>query len=81
MNLRTTVLYGQIGGNMGEIKIHIKPKASAVNEQGVVKLDKEARAMVMVMMAQTGHSARYIVSEIVKQAIANNLIVFDKEEE
>lgn len=65
---------------MGEIKIHIKPKPPAINEQGCVKLDKEAKAMVMVMMAQTGHDAKYLVSEIVKQAIGNNLIVFDKEE-
>lgn len=81
MNMRIAVLDGEIGESMGEIKIHIKAKKAAINDQGCVKLDKEAKAMVMVMMAQTGHDAKYIVSEIVKQAISNNLIVFDKEEE
>ena len=66
---------------MESIKIHIKPKRAAINEQGCVKLDKESKAMVMVMMAQTGHDAKYIVSEIIKQAISNDLIVFDKSEE
>lgn len=62
-------------------KIHIKPKAPVVNEQACVKLDKEARAMLLVMMSQTGRDAKYLVSEIIKQAIGKNLIVFDKEED
>lgn len=66
---------------MTDVKIHIKAKKAALNEQGCIKLDKEARGMVAVLMTQTGHDAKYIVSEIIKQAINNNLIVFDKEEE
>jgi hypothetical protein len=64
-------------------KIHIKPKPpkAAINEQGCVKLDRDARAMVAVLMSQTGHDAKYIVSEIVKQSIIKNLVVFDKEGE
>lgn len=61
---------------MNKIKLGCKVKNLALNEQGCVKLDGEARGIVMALMAQTGNDAKYIVSEIVKQAISNDLIVF-----
>lgn len=63
------------------IKLQMKRNASSINEQGCVKLDKEARAMVVAVIAQTGYDAKYVVSEIVKQAIGGNLVDFGKEED
>lgn len=64
---------------MSDVKIHIKEKKATLNEQGCVKLDKEARGMISALMTQTGHDAKYLASEIIKQAISKNLVVFDKE--
>ena len=41
-----------------KIKITKKRKEQSINEQGCVKLDDEAKGMVMALMAQTGDSAR-----------------------
>lgn len=43
-----------------KIKLSNKKKEQSINEQGCVKLDDEAKGMVMAIMAQTGNSARYI---------------------
>lgn len=59
---------------MQKIKLGSKNKKQSINEQGCVKLDKEARGMVMALMAQTGCNARYIVSEIIKQAVNGGLL-------
>lgn len=57
-----------------KIKITKKRKEQSINEQGCVKLDDEAKGMVMALMAQTGCNARYIVSEIIKQAVNGGLL-------
>lgn len=57
-----------------KIKITKKKKEQSINEQGCVKLDDEAKGMVMAIMAQTGNSARYIVSEIIKQAVNGGVL-------
>ena len=57
-----------------KIKLSNKKKEQSINEQGCVKLDDEAIGMVMAIMAQTGNSARYIVSEIIKQAVNGGLL-------
>lgn len=59
---------------MQKIKLGSKNKKQSINEQGCVKLDKEAKGMVMALMAQTGDSARYIVSEIIKQAVNGGML-------
>lgn len=59
---------------MQKIKLGSKNKKQSINEQGCVKLDKEAKGMVMALMAQTGNSARYIVSEIIKQAVNGGML-------
>lgn len=59
---------------MQKIKLGSKNKKQSINEQGCVKLDKEARGMVMALMAQTGNDAKYIVSEIIKQAVNGGLL-------
>ena len=69
----TAICDSWIGGNM-KIKITKKRKEQSINEQGCVKLDDEAKGMVMALMAQTGDSARYIVSEIIKQAVNGGLL-------
>lgn len=57
-----------------KIKITKKRKEQSINKQGCVKLDDEAKGMVMALMAQTGDSARYIVSEIIKQAVNGGML-------
>ena len=71
--MRIAVLHGEIGGSM-KIKLSSKKKEQSINEQGCVKLYDEAKGMVMAIMAQTGNSARYIVSEIIKQAVNGGLL-------
>lgn len=41
-------------------------------------MDDEAKGMVMAIMAQTGNSARYIVSEIIKQAVNGGLLEMEE---
>lgn len=71
------VLHGEIGENM-KIKLHSKKKEQSINEQGCVKLDEEAKGMVIALMVQTGCSARYIVSEIIKQAVNGGLLEMEE---
>ena len=61
-----------------KIKLSNKKKEQSINEQGCVKLDDEAKGMVMAIMAQTGNSARYIVSEIIKQAVNVGLLEMEE---
>lgn len=61
-----------------KIKLSNKKKEQSINEQGRVKLDDEAKGMVMAIMAQTGNSARYIVSEIIKQAVNGGLLEMEE---
>lgn len=56
-----------------KIKLRNKKKEQSTNAQGCVKFDDEAKGMVMAIMVQTGNSARYIVSEIIKQAVNGGL--------
>lgn len=57
-----------------KIVLKSKQKEQSINEQGCVKLDHEARGMVVVLMQQTGNDAKYIVSEIIKQAVNGGLL-------
>ena len=57
-----------------KIKLRNKKKEQSINAQGCVKFDDEAKGKVMSIMAQTGNSARYIVSEIIKQAVNGGLL-------
>ena len=43
-----------------------------------MKLDEEAKGMVIALMVQTGCSARYIVSEIIKQAVNGGLLEMEE---
>lgn len=64
---------------MSAIKIHIKKVV--INEQGCVRLDAEATKLLAEVATKSGKSVKYVASEIIKQAIQNNLIEFDEEEE
>lgn len=66
---------------MNDVKIHIKAKKVVINEQGCVKLDAESIQLVSQLATESGKSVKYVASEIIKQAIKNNLVVLDKEEE
>mgnify|MGYP003289432174 CR=1 FL=1 len=57
-----------------KIVLASKKRDQSINEQGCVKLDKEARGMVVVLMQQTGNDAKYIVSEIIKQAVNSGML-------
>lgn len=59
---------------MQKIKLGKKAKKQSINEHGCIKIDAEARGIVMLLMAQTGNDAKYIVSEIIKQAVNGGLL-------
>ena len=81
MNNGTAILDSQIGEDMSNIKIHIKSKKVIINEQGCIKLDKEAAKLLSEVAYKSGKSVRQIASEIIKQSIKQDMIVLDKEEE
>ena len=65
---------------MKDVKIHIKAKKVVINEQGCVKLDAESMRLISKIATESGKSVKYVASEIIKQAIKNDLVVLDKEE-
>ena len=73
-----TALCDSRRGEYMKIKLHSKKKEQSINEQGCVKLDEEAKGMVIALMVQTGCSARYIVSEIIKQAVNGGLLEMEE---
>lgn len=61
-----------------KIKLRNKKKEQSINAQGCVKFVDEAKGIVMSIMAQTGNSAMYIVSEIIKQAVNGGLLEMEE---
>lgn len=61
-------------------KIHIPAKKAVPNEQGVIKLSREAMEALVEVVNESGRSMRTVASAIILQAIKNDLIVFDRKE-
>lgn len=61
-------------------KIHIPAKKAVPNEQGVIKLSREAMEALVEVVNESGRSMKTVASAIILQAIKNDLIVFDREE-
>lgn len=66
---------------MNDGKIHIKAKRVVPNEQGVIKITAEAYGLLAEVVNETGMSIRTVASLIITQAVTENLIVYDREEE
>lgn len=66
---------------MSDGKIHIKARRITRNEQGGIKLTPEAYAALAEVANESGKSIRQVASEIILQAIEEDLIVYDREEE
>lgn len=62
-------------------RIHIPAKRAKANRQGVIKITQEAFEALVEVMNETGMSARQAASTIIVQAVNNDLIVYDREEE
>lgn len=60
-------------------KIHIPAKRVIPNEQGVIKLTQEAMEALAEVVNESGRSMKEIASEIIHQAIRDDLIVYDRE--
>lgn len=65
---------------MDNKKIHLPARRMRVNEQGCIKLTKEAMAALVDLVNETNLSLRTAASEIILQAINNDLISLDREE-
>ncbi|OUO76945.1 hypothetical protein B5F53_15320 [Blautia sp. An249] len=65
---------------MKDNKIHIPGKKVTVNEQGTIKLTKEASEALAEVVNESTMSIKQVASLIIVQAIKNDLIVFDREE-
>lgn len=61
-------------------KIHIPAKKLIPNEQGVIKVTREAYEALSEVVNETGLSVRQVASIIIVEAVKNNLIVYDREE-
>lgn len=61
-------------------KIYIPSKKAVPNEQGVIKLSREAMEALVEVVNESGRSMRTVASAIILQAIKNDLIVFEREE-
>lgn len=61
-------------------KIHIPAKKIIPNEQGVIKVTREAYEALSEVVNETGLSVRQVASIIIIEAVKNNLIVYDREE-
>lgn len=62
-------------------KIHIPSRKLKPNEQGVLKITPEAMELLVEVTNESCRSMREVASLIIVQAVKNNLIVFDREEE
>lgn len=62
-------------------KIHIPSKKLKPNGQGVLKITPEAMELLVEVTNESCSSMREVASLIIVQAVKNNLIVFDREEE
>lgn len=59
-------------------KIHIPGKAVVQNQQGVIKITPEAYSALAEIVNESRLSLRAVASEIILQAIEQNLIEFDR---
>lgn len=59
-------------------KIHIPGKAVAPNQPGVTKITPEAYSALAEVVNESRLSLRVVASEIILQAIEQNLIEFDR---
>lgn len=66
---------------MSDKKIHIWAKKVKPNSQGVIKLSPKAHELLVDVVNESGRSMRDVASQIIIQAIENELIVYDREEE
>lgn len=64
-----------------DFKIHIPAKKYVPNTQRVIKLTEPAAEALADVVNESGRSVKEIASLIILQAIENELIVFDREEE
>ena len=51
------------------------------NEQGVIKLTPEAMEALVEVVNESGRSMKMVASAIIYQAVKNDLIEFEREEE
>ena len=65
---------------MSDNKIHIPAKRIAPNEQGVIKITPEAYKALIEVVNESGKSLKAVASEIIFQAINNDMIVYDRED-
>lgn len=61
-------------------KIHLPSKKITPNDQGVIKLNRDAMEVLAEIVNQTNMSIRHVASEVIVQAYRNGLISFDREE-
>lgn len=61
-------------------KIHLPSKKITSNDQGVIKLNRDAMEVLAEIVNQTNMSIRHVASEVIVQAYRNGLISFDREE-
>ena len=59
-------------------KIHIPGKAVVQNQQGVIKITPEAYSALAEIVNESRLSLRAVASDIILQAIEQNLIEFDR---
>lgn len=65
---------------MNDGKIHIRAKKLKPNEQGVIKVSPKANELLIDIANETGRSIRDIASQIIVQAIENELVIYDREQ-
>ena len=66
---------------MSDNKIHIWAKKVKPNSHGVIKLSPKAHELLVDVVNESGRSMKDVASQIIIQAIENELIVYDREEE
>ena len=66
---------------MADKKIHIPARKVEPNRQGVIRITPEAYSLLAEVVNESGRNVRAVASMIIIQAIKNDLIVYDREEE
>ena len=62
-------------------KIHIPAKRIIANGQDVIKITPDAYKALAEVCNESGRSIKQVASLIIIQAVENDLIVYDREEE
>ena len=62
-------------------KIHIPAKRIVPNGQDVIKITPDAYKALAEICNESGRSIKQVASLIIIQAVENDLIVYDREEE